>query len=46
MVVECVVIDEDKLKNLLDKSTVKMLAWVAFSEIITNTENPRVVIEF
>lgn len=46
MVVECVVFEEDKLKNLLDKSIVIMLALVAFSVRITNTENPRVVIKF
>lgn len=46
MVVECVVFGEDKLKNLLDKSIVIMLALVAFSVRITNTENPRVVIKF
>jgi len=46
MVVECVVFGEDKLKNLLDKSIVIMLALVAFSVRITNIKNPRVVIKF
>lgn len=33
MVAECIVIVEDKLRNLLEKSILNMLIWVMYDEV-------------